>query len=128
MVQVEAEEEDGGDAEETERIGCAERAHFLLATEAAVQIGAPRYFVSASRNTCSYLQSVVVHVCHVWMEARSGERRAGRHRHRVDASSLAFSLRVPALPDMRYDIDIDIDRSRSPSRLLLLMHVDAYMM
>ena len=90
MVQVEAEEEDGGDAEEAERIGSAERAHFLLATEATVQPGAPRYFVSESRNTCT--------ICSLWME-RWG-RGGGRGGHRVDRCVivLVFSGCPPAPP------------------------------
>lgn len=97
MVQVEAEEEDGGDAEEAERIGCAERAHFLLATEATVQPGAPRYFVSESRNTCSYLQSVVVCVDGAVGRGRGGGAGPWRPSCRC-VIVLAFSGCPPAPP------------------------------
>jgi len=71
MVQVEAEEEDdGGDAEETERTGCAERAHFFLLWPLDSTSMALRYFVTETES------SVVECVATGWRRGREEWRAA----------------------------------------------------
>ena len=86
MVQVEAEEEDdGGDAEETERTGCAERAHFFLLWPLDSTSMALRYFVTETES------SVVECVATGWRRGRE-EWRAAAVAIVVDVSMMRHRL------------------------------------